>query len=975
MLGWFDIRRTDVRRACWLGCWVLMLCSMTLTGAAQAQTGPQPSAGEQTAESLPDTRNWLQRMARGEPGAVLGTIALARLLESLEAAPDADMQTVIGRVSTDMARLRSLANHYTHLPIILQPAGVDLVDAITVAELDQQGLLLWQAEQEQVDQRLATLATDTLLSGSDDAAAGWLATALRHFYPRSGQIWSQLQALDTAQPELVRAAVSQLDLAADPADIPVDNVNIENVKLDNLEDLLRAAEAAEPISADGLARVRYDLLRKATDDPDSLPSWQRQLAMAELAAAQDRSLERLLGLLNLEAQFSQQPELSSSTEFKQFQRLKARLLPILAEQLARLDPELMPMLAWLENGEAMSDSTVLDARSLLHLGVEDASFYLSQPVRTELAEEIDICLSIAGNISQDSGSSQMSAAQFEACLDTYLELVREDASSAELSGDPDGPFSAQTRRRELNLVVWQRINYLRGYIEEAFTVACSLEPDRLPNPLEWAILASQFRWLADFLPEYFNAQGSRTQNMRKLDDMISSGRELIAALIQQVDCATGEGAGSRDPMYRALASYRETLAELRRQVEQVKAEFERQRLRPGADIRVAAGATQETGYRPEQQSIEPCDPEQVCEMSGPLQASRALFGLFPSEYLVADQSGMGEVSLCYDEISWLDRERNIPRSGDERMANYSGRFSMVLRGRYRQSPAAAVAGPYGSPEADEEPVVDVFAYQLQSPQRQEYLFAPNRDEILADSCPTEYVGEKLVAELPERRWHIVPNRLTFLAGARALPSRLLAENWARGAEWRDWFINGNNIRQIEAVDGSVIRQDLDRHLAALAIANESAVYRALLGNQVNAASEALAELSAAALVVRKVAELFYPQQFAARDEMRRYLSGEAVLLDRSGLRLLQQRQVPVSNILPLAEERLQGLEQAWAEIPQATRFNGSLPGFVSRSLLLLLDLKQRTEATSPALGVSPLPEVAPAGPVDPAIQEPVSVSG
>ena len=189
MLGWFDIRRTDVRRACWLGCWVLMLCSMTLTGAAQAQTGPQPSAGEQTAESLPDTRNWLQRMARGEPGAVLGTIALARLLESLEAAPDADMQTVIGRVSTDMARLRSLANHYTHLPIILQPAGVDLVDAITVAELDQQGLLLWQAEQEQVDQRLATLATDTLLSGSDDAAAGWLATALRHFYPRSGQIW------------------------------------------------------------------------------------------------------------------------------------------------------------------------------------------------------------------------------------------------------------------------------------------------------------------------------------------------------------------------------------------------------------------------------------------------------------------------------------------------------------------------------------------------------------------------------------------------------------------------------------------------------------------------------------------------------------------------------------------------------------------------------------------------------------------
>ena len=904
---------------------------------------------------LPDTGNWLRRVARGDTGAILANVALDRLLESLEAAPEADTQALIDRFSTDMSRLQVHAGQFMNLPVMLPLSGEFLVDAVSTSELDQQGLSLWQAAPEAVEQRMAGIAVDALLAGNDDLAAGWLASALRHTTVRAGLIWRDFLQLQSSRPDLVQAALGQMQLlAGSPA------TGEEGSGIVDLDGLLQAVADGQPVTAVDLGRVRFQILQQATDSPDELPHWQRLYAMTAVVAAEDQPLMQLRGLLELEASLAGQLDSPRVIADRERQRhLKQALLPSLFRKLDDIDPELLSVLDRLDPAdEALSSpESLLDARSMLALGVEDASFYLSQPVRTELAEEIDICLSIAGNISESDNSSQMTEAQFLACLDTYLQLLDTDATSAELSGDPEGPFGAQTLRRELSLVVWQRINYLRGYVEETFTAACSLDVQRLPNPLEWAVLASQFRWLADYLPAFFNRQGERLQNMRRLDDMIGQGRQLMAAISQQIDCATGEGAGNRDPLTRAMARYRDALNGLRRQVGLVKEEFERERLRPGSDIRLADGPDQPTGYRPADQAIEPCDPERVCEMNGPLPASRALFGLFPSEFLVADQSGLGEVSLCYDEVSWLDRERQVPRSGDRRMASYTGRLSMVLKGRFRDSttdPARADAADGAAGDG----TIEVFAYQLESPERHEYLFAPNRDEILEDACPMEWVGEKLVAELPERRWQIVPNRLTFLAGARTLPSRLISENWARGAEWRDWFINANNTRKVHAQDGSVIRLNLEQHLAALAIANEAAVYRALLGNQSNAASAALAELNSMALVVRKVAELFYPQQYNAMEDLRRYLTGDELLLDRSGLRRLHQQQVPVSSILPLAEQRLAGLEAFWAGVPQRVRAAGSLPGFVSRSLLQLLDLKQRTEAASPSLGAVPALEPA-----------------
>ena len=396
MLGRSENRQVDTQCAPAPWWHAIVLCILMLGGAVQAQTELQSPPAEPALQPLPDSEDWLRRVAHAEPAAVLGTIALARLLESLDAAPDADMQTVIGRVSTDMSRLRALAEHYPHLPIVLQPAGVDMVDAITVAELEQQGLELWLAELQPVEQRMAILASDTLLAGSDDAAAGWLATALRHFYPRSGQVWAALKELEARQPDLVRAAVAQLDLEAGD-----DAIAAGEDEMDDLERLIQAAEAGQPITETAVAGVRLGLLEAAMENTDDLRSLQRRLVMTELAAASGRSLERLLGLLNLESRFALYPEASAADDEALYQRLKAWLLPVLITELSILDPELIPVLVRLQGDEPMQVSSVLDARTLLHLGVEDASFYLSQPVRNELAEEIDICLSIAGNFSAD----------------------------------------------------------------------------------------------------------------------------------------------------------------------------------------------------------------------------------------------------------------------------------------------------------------------------------------------------------------------------------------------------------------------------------------------------------------------------------------------------------------------------------------------------------------------------------------------
>ncbi len=116
------------------------------------------------------------------------------------------------------------------------------------------------------------------------------------------------------------------------------------------------------------------------------------------------------------------------------------------------------------------------------------------------------------------------------------------------------------------------------------------------------------------------------------------------------------------------------------------------------------------------------------------------------------------------------------------VANYYGRLSFDLVGRYRESGEAR----------------DVFGFNFVSPTEYHYLFAAANEEVLDDSCPMEWVGSRIVTPLGSKQAiRIVPDRLTYLAAARTLPSQLIGTNWSRNEEWRDSFVTGLDVTAYE----------------------------------------------------------------------------------------------------------------------------------------------------------------------------------
>ena len=161
-------------------------------------------------------------------------------------------------------------------------------------------------------------------------------------------------------------------------------------------------------------------------------------------------------------------------------------------------------------------------------------------------------------------------------------------------------------------------------------------------------------------------------------------------------------------------------------------------------------------------------------MNDELKSTPALIGVFPGHYLGADQAGLGKIGICYDNISWVQRHSEPTRLDDPNVADYYGRLSFDLIGRY----------------VEDGVVLNVLGSNFISPDEYHYLFAEASDEVLNDRCPEEWVGSKIMTKLnSDNIFRIVPDRLTYLASARSQPSQIITTNWSRGADWRAWVVN------------------------------------------------------------------------------------------------------------------------------------------------------------------------------------------
>ena len=632
-------------------------------------------------------------------------------------------------------------------------------------------------------------------------------------------------------------------------------------------------------------------------------------------------------------------------------RMLAGLLPQLSNTFARdfsdVDPRINASLAAafdivqnLQEGPpdrarfTLLVRELADAIAQFVLLTPNMNFYFDQPVRRRIAEEINICTSIAAARDQQ-GHSTSSREQFDRCLASMVDLSESAVRSAELAGDPHGPFGVVQLQRELVLPPWQRINYALGYLHERNPGACTAPEKPLPNPLEWSALATTLVWFARQSPVYF--QTPENEALTAL--MKQQGLELLQSMEQQVDCFSGSGSGINDPVSMSLVDYRKALGELVAGIREAELAFRETRLAPGADIVLRGDASQKTAYRPDQIMIGPCREDHVCEMTGELEATRALLGLFPDHYLIADQTGLGKIEICYDTMQWVQRRAEPVRADDPHVANFFGRLSFDLIGRY-------VLG---------EETNNVFGSKFISPDEYHYLFAAASDEVRDDSCPSEWVGSKIVTPLNnDVGFRVVPDRLTYLASARSKPSEIINLNWSRGSEWRDWFVTGLGVTRFEFEPDETIMDRINQHLQALYQSEQVLLYRALLRPRARAGdgefislSEEINALTTSKALLDTQMNLFYPQTLLDSDEIRGSLEGSRSLIDGPGLRRFRDGSLPVESINDVGLSRFEDFRSQWSRQPEAVRRSGSVAISVAHAIARLNALYEEFFALPP----------------------------
>jgi hypothetical protein len=903
---------------------ILLLCSSLST------------AQDESPAELPQVKHLAAALADegSRDDTLLTLLAVANLLQYGSQADSLRVAELEGRFRDERAWLDRLSARFLEVP--LRPSLLDPAAWFVTRELDQHNL--------SAGTLVSPLGPDDgsmlrqLFDRGDERLA---ATLLPEMLPRverqAPALWGSLLAQLPVDPTL-SALVTALNadwfdpwLAAEPPAPAAEGAvtDVVDTEIGSLRAIAGAAVTSGPPDALRLKRLRYSLLLGVPPQPE--PDSADAAYLLALADAVDGLYRReYLAFTEALLWVASDLLLAESAAAEQRSRippLLADLLPAFSDayaaEFSEIDPRINSSLAAVfDVMQYLQSATIEPSRvaslrgdvanvvAELVLLIPDMDYYFEQPVRERISEEIDICISIVADHDSE-GRSKLSRDQFERCLESLVTMANEQVTRAELAGDPDGPFGTEQLRRELMLTPWQRVNYVLGYLHDQHPTGCELPAEPLPNPLEWSSLANLIVWFAEQSPVYFQTP----QNEARIVDMRQRGMQLLQSWVQQVDCISGAGNGLNDPLTRGLADYRQALDDLVAALREADLEFRAARLKPGADVVLHGDASQRTAFRSEELLIGPCDSSRSCEMNGLLETTRALIGLFPDPYLLADQAGLGEVEICYDNMQWVNRRSEPVRADDPHVANYFGQLSFDLLGRYRENGA----------------ITNVFGFNFVSPSEYHYLFGPASKEVLDDSCPTEWIGSRIVTPLGSKHGvRIVPDRLTYLAAARTLPSQAIGANWSRNEEWRDSFITGLDVTPYEYPLDVSIGDRVNQHLQALYQAEQSTLYSALFQPDSRAAGsvegtlfERLQELHVRKALLRSYMNLFYPQFMVDSSEIRGFLEGQESLLDRAMLRRFRAANVAMSSINQSGLERLDRFQALWGRQPEAVRRSGT----------------------------------------------------
>ncbi|GJM06098.1 MAG: hypothetical protein DHS20C09_20940 [marine bacterium B5-7] len=467
--------------------------------------------------------------------------------------------------------------------------------------------------------------------------------------------------------------------------------------------------------------------------------------------------------------------------------------------------------------------------------------------------------------------------QFEGCFSEFLDWGTTLAKSSTLAGNLIKLDNAQSINRALDLPSVQIINNLT--MQAAAEVNCQQQLTTHSNRVEWLMAAGSVTWFHDRWPGLMAAKNYAA----RIEPLIEAGLQLHI----YPDCVNN--AYPLDAQFNLLKLKWEHLKqEIVTQVNQ----YTDTELSANSDVDLFKSIEQQTHYIPDNFAIKACDVTQSCGAFATLEPSKELLNLFPNHLKLAQQFGLGELEICYDQVQWQQRKTIATHLDNNKIANFEGQLSIQLNGRFQNE--------------------TVFTKTLLSEQRHVYLFGENSPETLELDCPLPIIGKQINTTLDRGTFGLLPNRLTFLTAQKVDINAVIRNNWQ---QWQSQINTDNN--QFNYYDEmNEIKTTLNDAFLQHVNTLQQQIYRKLIANNFSRANDsALSNAAFEFLTHRKLlahmAMALYPQLYANNESVQAALNGTNRLVDLRYFRNAFKNQLNVMDMMLMGDTNFATHQTLW----------------------------------------------------------------
>ena len=516
-------------------------------------------------------------------------------------------------------------------------------------------------------------------------------------------------------------------------------------------------------------------------------------------------------------------------------------------------------------------------------GISNPSAYFNHPLRQTIQENLEVCLNLS--VKQPPEPPEpIDNNQFISCLNDFVLWGTISAQSADLASNLIRLDNVGSINRALDLPSVQIINNLT--MQAAGEVECQQQLTPRSNAVEWLLAAETVSWFHDRWP----ALMADSSHQSLLLSLLNHGQQIH----QYPDCLN-----QAKPLNKQLQLLTSKWEKLKAEINnQVKA-YTQTELTAGNDIDLFRSTDQQTQFIPSEMVIKACDVTTACGAFESFSPSVELLSLFPNHLRLAEQFGLGKLSICYDQVQWVNRKTAPTHLDNNKIANFSGQLSIKLIGRFQDQA--------------------VFTQNLISDQPHVYLFGENNQETLDMSCPLPIIGKQINTTLDRGTFGLLPNRLTFLTAQKTDINAVLRSNWDR---WQSKVINQPEENFTVFNDMVEVKNALNDAFLVHVNAIQQQIYRKLIANNLSrsndsALSKAVFEFLTHRRLLTHMTTGMYPQLYAEKTNIRSALAGQNRLVDMQFFRQAYQSQMNVMDMMLLGDENLANHHFDWHETNQS----------------------------------------------------------